>query len=163
MRVLFLICLCIVLLVAEPAHGAKKGKKSSKKSSEVDGSPADAEPERVTITQQQYCLGCKATVNLYTNLAIEKITRMKEEGQASGTSFDADSLVSYMCDHEALDDYLPFVGHSCSKLMSQNRTAFLMQFEGKYSVQALMAKADVQEKTRKVRPLLNVNDDSSYD
>lgn len=125
------------------------------------GSSQTATNDSVTITQWQFCFGCKQSVALYTKRASEEISRMQRSKVKSSSVLEANGLVEKICDHpDILYRFQPFVRYSCIKLFTDHQNAFLSAFAGKASLLSMESRAEMFERKRKVRLRLAAKADS---
>jgi hypothetical protein len=113
----------------------------------------DPEKEKPVVTLQkwQYCAGCKATVEIFANLATKEIMKMQESGIPVGEDLNISPMMSEVCGHQFMEAYQPFVGHACGKLMNDHKQDFMDVFEGTDASSAFSTvKGNIYAKTKQV-------------
>jgi len=91
----------------------------------------EKELEKVTINKSDYCQGCIETVNVYANRLVNGLVKYESNSIVEGTLFAAESIIDKICDDEHFDTISISLKHACIKIISDNSTSFMQNFEGK--------------------------------
>ena len=87
--------------------------------------------ETVTIHKSDYCQGCIETVNLYANRLVKGLVKYEANSVIEGSLFAAESIIDKICDDDHFDTINIALKHACIKIVSDNSTSFMQNFEGK--------------------------------
>lgn len=110
---------------------------------------ADA-AEEVSITAYEYCSGCIYTVESYATLTAEAFEKMQTQNVDAGEAVNGNDLANLMCDDPFFSDFKNYVKYSCIKILDERREQFLNGFAGTGSVDSVVSKKKVYERTRNI-------------
>lgn len=91
----------------------------------------DKEKESVSISKSEYCQGCIETVNVYANRLVKGLQKYEANSVMQGSVFAAESVIKNICDDDHFDIINPSLKYSCIKIINDNSTSFMRNFEGK--------------------------------
>lgn len=99
----------------------------------IDGKTKVNENEKksVSISKDDYCNGCVETVNCYAARLVNGLKKYEANSIVEGTVFSAESIIQNLCDDPYFDKLDPNVKYSCIKIINDNSTSFMQNFEGK--------------------------------
>jgi hypothetical protein len=143
---LILLIACGWLLIA--------GVNAAKKGTGKHGSKGKAVPkmENQSVTPWEYCEGCKVTVDLYAELAVQEMRQMQMFGVKEGEVFAAEKIIHNMCDNADFNArHIPAMKFSCIKITSDNLTDFLDPWQGAASAATMGSKGVVFDIKQEVR------------
>ena len=127
------VLVAIVLLISGTQSESKKAKHNRK-----------PKTENQTLTPWEYCEGCKVTVDLYANLALQGMQDMQKNGIKDGEVFAAEKVVEGMCDNVHFNEqFIPAMKWGCIKVTSENLTKFLDPWAGSASAATMGTKSNV--------------------
>jgi hypothetical protein len=143
---LILLIACGWLLIA--------GVNAAKKGTGKHGSKGKAVPkmENQSVTPWEYCEGCKVTVDLYAELALQEMRQMQMFGVKEGEVFAAEKIIHNMCDNADFNArHIPAMKFSCIKVTGDNLTDFLDPWQGAASAATMGSKGVVFDIKQEVR------------
>lgn len=120
-------------------------------SQDQQAEPVEAEPrEKVTITQWQFCLSCKKTVELYQKLTKETILSYQKLAKPARSQMEGTNVANRLCQDKEYDKFEPYVRYGCMKLMNDHRNEFLKEFAGFVGIPQLNNRAEGFSKKRHI-------------
>lgn len=115
------------------------------------GADEKVAPAKVNISKQDFCYGCRETVNLYARRMSNALAEMQRKNVEGGGTLDGNALVVGMCDDSSLEVFQSNIKYACIKIMDDYRNHFLQVFQGEASSKSIMSsKGFLFEKKKKI-------------
>lgn len=122
---------------------------------DISPSSPSSPSKEITLSKWQYCVGCKATIEIFTTLATSKIVEMEQNGIASGEELDVAPLIKNLCDLAYFERFDPIIRYGCIKLLNDHKYDFLHSFEGDIaSTSFSTSKSNIFSKSKQVSHFL---------